>query len=89
MLYMASTIAQLLDEESDVVRYVVGIFNLPYIRLIGHKGMSLPSYVRLPTMFQALVRVQKVLFVIVLDMWSRIVPLEMNKIVKNGFLATL
>ena len=60
MPYMASTIAQLLDEESDVVRYVAGNFNLPYIRLIGHKGMTLPSYVRLPAMFQAPERVQKV-----------------------------
>ena len=60
MPYMASTIAQLLDEESDVVRYVAGNFNLPYIRLIGHKDMILPSYVRLPAMFQAPARVQKV-----------------------------
>mgnify|MGYP000659779378 CR=1 FL=1 len=37
-----------------------GNFNLRYIRLIGHKGMTLPSYVRLPAMFQAPSRVQKV-----------------------------
>ena len=60
MPYMSYTIAQLLDEESDVVCYVVGNFNLPYIQLIGHKGMTLPSYVRWPTMFQAPERVQKV-----------------------------
>ena len=30
MPYTTSSIAQLMDEESDVVRYVVGNFNLPY-----------------------------------------------------------
>ena len=42
MSHMASLIAQLMDEESDVVRYVDGNFNLPYVRLIGRKGMMLP-----------------------------------------------
>ena len=51
MPYMASSIAQLMDEESNVVRYVVGNFNLPYLRLIGHKDIPLPSYVRLPATF--------------------------------------
>ena len=39
---------------------VDGNFNLPYIRLIGYKGMTLPSYGRLPAMLQAPKRVQKV-----------------------------
>ena len=42
MSHMASLIAQLMDEESDVVRYVDGNFNLPYVRLIGRKRMMLP-----------------------------------------------
>ena len=37
-----------------------GNFNLRYIRLIGHKGMTLPSYVRLSAMFQAPSRVQMI-----------------------------
>ena len=45
MPHMASSIAQLMDENSDVVHYVAGNFNLLYVRLIGHKGMLLPSYV--------------------------------------------
>ena len=50
-----------MDEEFDVVcSYVGGNFNLPYIRLIGHKGMTLLAYVRLFAMFQAPLRVQKV-----------------------------
>ena len=49
-----------MDEESDVVRCVLGNSNLPYICLIGHKGMSLHAYVRLPAMFQAPLSAQKV-----------------------------
>ena len=57
MPHMASSIRQLIDEEYDVMRYVAGNLNLPYIRLIRHKGMKLPTYVRLPAMFQAQQRV--------------------------------
>ena len=98
MPHMASSIAQLIDEESDVMCYVVGNLNLPYIQLIEHKGMTLPTYVRLPAMFQAPPRVQKVkysrllnqcLLAIVLAMWSRIVLFKMNKLYKNVLLATL
>ena len=53
MPHMAASIDQLIDEESYVMRYVVGNLNLPYIRLIGHKGMTLPTYVRFPAMFPA------------------------------------
>ena len=60
MPHMASSIGQLIDEEYDVMRYVTGNLNLPYIRLIGHKGMTLPTYVRLPAMFEAQPRVQRV-----------------------------
>ena len=60
MPHMASSIGDLIDEESDVMRYMAGNLNLPYIRLIGHKGMTLPAYVRLPGMCQAQPRVQRV-----------------------------
>ena len=60
MPHMASLIGQLIDEESNVMLYVAGNLNLPYIRLIEHKGMTLPAYVRLPAMYQAPLRVQRV-----------------------------
>ena len=81
-----------MDEESDVVRCVLGNSNLPYICLIGHKGMSLHAYVRLPAMFQAPLSAQKVKYFGLPNqcfIFNRIGHVDMNKLFKSDFLTIL